>query len=82
MLIQVLLNQIFTDVSLTISKLVLCGKWSSRNKAEPFSESPVLKALINSLFNKMHAVRLCKSISALNLWILCKLATEFSDFFA
>lgn len=49
-----LLNQIFADVNLRISKLVLCGKWSSRNKAEPFSESPALKTLISSSFKKMH----------------------------
>lgn len=55
MLIQMLLNQIFADVNLAISKLALCGKWSSRNKAETFSELLVLKALINSLFKKMHA---------------------------
>lgn len=34
MIIQILLKQISADVNLTISKLVLYGKWSSGNKAE------------------------------------------------
>jgi len=55
MLIQIVLNKIFAGMNLTISKLILCRKRSPRNKAELFSESPVLKALINSLFKKMHA---------------------------
>lgn len=48
-----------------------------------FQETICVKALINRLCKKMHAEPGFVSLyQFLNLWILCKLATEFLDFFS